>query len=501
MYLDLLTGWRDAWELGCAARDNALELISSAVDGTVVVWNTLTHNRTDVVTARLDEPLGDGVRVIDADGNESPALVEHDGRSVSWLARDIPSLGWRAYRPGRRVGADGLGSRCSGTEISQRPLPAAGRPGTGRRGLVADRRRPRAARRRQGRQRAGRLRRVPGTPATRARARGICCPRGRWSCSSADAAESVQATTSALGERLVVRGRIGSVLRYTQTLTLWHGVARVDCRTTIDEFTGEDQLLRLRWPCPVPGAMPVSEVGDAVDRSRFRAAARTRLRAVRRHREASRGHWTTRPTAGSGCRRRCGSASATRVRAVSVAEVVVADGGGVGAAGPRADGRAGPRRRHRHVQQRRQAALRRPRRRLQPARRPDRARRARRERLHRSGVGRSRPAYTDELKRQLDETGSARVWVPAAAPLATTWLPGADLRGVADTAGAGRRRRRRLDASRVASVVEDLADAEISVDPAGARGRRAVRRRGPSRCSTAGCPASPSTPTAPCTRR
>ena len=28
--------------------------------------------------------------------------------------------------------------------------------------------------------------------------------------------------------------------------------------------TPADQLLRLRWPCPVPGAMPVSEVGDAV---------------------------------------------------------------------------------------------------------------------------------------------------------------------------------------------------------------------------------------------
>ncbi len=26
----------------------------------------------------------------------------------------------------------------------------------------------------------------------------------------------------------------------------------------------EDRLLRLRWPCPVPGAMPVSEVGNAV---------------------------------------------------------------------------------------------------------------------------------------------------------------------------------------------------------------------------------------------
>ena len=98
VYLDLLTGWRDAWELGRAARDNSLALLSSAVDGDVVVWNPLAHNRTDVVTVRLEAPLGAGVRVLDHDGAELPALVEHDGRSVSWLAHDVPSLGWRAYR-------------------------------------------------------------------------------------------------------------------------------------------------------------------------------------------------------------------------------------------------------------------------------------------------------------------------------------------------------------------------------------------------------------------
>ena len=89
-------------------------------------------------------------------------------------------------------------------------------------------------------------------------------PKGPVIVSSGFAAESVQCYRAPVGERLVVRGRIGSVLRYTQTLTLWHDVARVDCSTAIDEFTGEDKLLRLRWPCPVPGAMPVSEVGDAV---------------------------------------------------------------------------------------------------------------------------------------------------------------------------------------------------------------------------------------------
>src|SRR5262249_55817703 len=91
VYLDLLTGWRDAWERGISARDNALTLLSSVVDGSIVVWNPLAHNRTDIVTARLHQPLGRGVKVFDADGGEVPAMVEHDGRSVSWLARDVPS--------------------------------------------------------------------------------------------------------------------------------------------------------------------------------------------------------------------------------------------------------------------------------------------------------------------------------------------------------------------------------------------------------------------------
>ena len=53
----------------------------------------------------LDEPFT-GV-VCDADGVEVPVLVEHDGHTVSWLAHDVPSLGWRAYRFAEGVGDTG----------------------------------------------------------------------------------------------------------------------------------------------------------------------------------------------------------------------------------------------------------------------------------------------------------------------------------------------------------------------------------------------------------
>lgn len=102
VYLDLLTGWRDAWQLGTQARDNALAVLSGLVGGgvesVVVVWNPVASSRTDVVTARLETPLAAGARVFDTDGTELPTHVEHGGRSVSWLACDVPSLGWQSYR-------------------------------------------------------------------------------------------------------------------------------------------------------------------------------------------------------------------------------------------------------------------------------------------------------------------------------------------------------------------------------------------------------------------
>ena len=258
VYLDLLTGWRDAWELGRGARDTALTLLSSAVDGWVVVWNPLAHNRTDVVTVHLDEPVRGAVR--DQDGNDVPTLVEHDGHTLHWLARDVPSLGWRAFQLGD--GGPSVWEPLDGTEIGTgthrvRVDPARG---GGVSSLVA------AGVELIAEGRVGNeLAVYDEYPAHPDAGEGPwhLLPKGPVVCSSSQPADVV-AQRCALGERLTVTGRIDGLLRYTQTITLWHGVDRVDCRTTIDEFGGEDKLLRLRWPCQVSGAMPVSEVGDAV---------------------------------------------------------------------------------------------------------------------------------------------------------------------------------------------------------------------------------------------
>ncbi|MGV0715770.1 NEW3 domain-containing protein [Mycolicibacterium sp. XJ662] len=450
VYLDLLTGWRDAWELGTTARDNALALLSSAVDGPLVVWNTLAHKRTDIVTARFAEPVPPEAQVLDADGAALPTHVS--GCCVSWLARDVPSLGWQSYRLGDGDTADGwepLDGNTIGNEHYRLTVDPARGGGVASltevasgRELIAD-----------GRV-GNELAVYDEYPAHPEAGEGPwhLLPKGPVVASSAAPAE-VRAYRSALGQRIVVRGRIGEVLRYTQTLTLWHGVARVECQTAIDEFTGADHLLRVRWPCPVPGALPVSEVGDAVIGRGF-GLFHDGEAAV----DSAKHPWTlNNPAYGwfglsSAVRVRVGDG----VRAVSVAEVVAPTSGqardlivALARAGVTATCSSADKPRYGDL--------------TVDSNLPD-------ARIALGGpdenaftaevLAEADPVYGEELKRQLYATGAARVWVPPIAPLADVWVPGADLRHVRAlpvliVAG-----------SAIAEVIEDLDDFEIHVEQA-----------------------------------
>jgi alpha-mannosidase len=460
VYLDLLTGWRDAWELGSAARDNALALLSSAVDGPVVVWNALAHNRTDLVTARLDEPVGAGVRVVDSDGASLPVHVEHGRRSVSWLARDVPSLGWRSYRLEAGDAAEGW-EPLGGTDIANehyrlRVDPARGGGVSSLVDIASGRELIDAGKV------GNELAVYEEYPAHPQAGEGPwhLLPKGPVVFSSGASAQ-VRVYRGPLGQRVVAHGRIGDVLRYTQTLTLLHGVARVDCQTTVDEFTGADRLLRVRWPCPVPGALPVSEVGDAVIGRGFgllheRGSDPAIDTAVH--------PWTLdNPAYGwfglsSAARVRVGDG----VRAVSVAEVVAPSESASSALARDlmvALARAGVTATCSSADKPRYGDL------AVDSNLPD-------ARITLGGpdqngftaalLAEADPVYTEELKRQLYAAGEARVWVPATASLVEEWVPDSDLRGVRTlpvlvVAGSD------LDAA-VAAVVADLADAEITVE-------------------------------------
>ncbi|WP_354643797.1 NEW3 domain-containing protein [Kitasatospora camelliae] len=264
VYIDLLGGWREAYDLAAGVRDTALAGLAGRIDTTgegaaVVVTNTLSFDRSGLVEVRLPEDAGQ-VRVVDGGGAAVPCAVA--GGVLRFLAEGVPALGWRTWRlvPGE---ADPLWTPAEGTEIRDERYRVVADPARGggltvvqdllhERDLIADG------------QVGNELRVYREYPQHPDFGEGPwhLVPQGPVT-GSAGAPAEVRRETGPLGERLVVAGTVEG-LRYEQTVTLWRGAARVDCRTRVVDYAGADRLLRLRFPVDLPGALPVSEVAGAV---------------------------------------------------------------------------------------------------------------------------------------------------------------------------------------------------------------------------------------------
>ncbi|NUR93441.1 MAG: glycoside hydrolase, partial [Nonomuraea sp.] len=256
VYIDLLTGWREAHDLAAGARDRALEALTGqvAVDGlSVVVTNTLPFERDGLVRVRL----APGQRLADAAGTEVPAVSE-DGTLV-FVARDVPSMGWRTYRVVEGPlpqwheisGNVAANARWRVTTDPSRggTLSSVLDLATGRELLTGP---------------ANELRLHEEYPSHPDMGEGPwhLMPTGSAT-GSAEGPAAVRAYASPVGQRLVVGGTVGSV-DYEQVITLWEGSDRVEFTTRVVDYTGEDRLLRVRFPARVPGALPVSDVAGAV---------------------------------------------------------------------------------------------------------------------------------------------------------------------------------------------------------------------------------------------
>ncbi|MFJ1708764.1 NEW3 domain-containing protein [Kitasatospora sp. NPDC088346] len=264
VYIDLLGGWREAHDLAAEVRDTALDALVARIDTTgegtaVVVANTLSFERTALTAVRLPEGVR-GARVLADTGAEVPSGVD---RGTLWfLAEDVPALGWRSWRlldaPPAPLwsAADGL------TAENGRYLVTADPVRGGALTSVRDKAHGRELIR--GGQVGNELRVYQEYPQHPDFGEGPwhLVPRGPVTGASA-APATVRRETGPLGERLVVAGTVDGI-GYEQTVTLWQGVDRVDCRTRVVDHAGADRLLRLRFPVDLPGALPVSEVAGAV---------------------------------------------------------------------------------------------------------------------------------------------------------------------------------------------------------------------------------------------
>jgi alpha-mannosidase len=282
VYLDLLGGWREAFELGSAVRDAAVDHLAACVDTrgggrAVLVVNPLSWTRNAIAEVRLTypQPGTSGVAVRDAGGSPVTALAQGvrrhpDGTlaevTLSFLARDLPSVGHRLYRV-----------------VDSAETPSGWTARTARTGLPyaenaafrieADPARGGALHRILDR-RTGRELLRPGALGAELLVQDEHRDHPRWKegpwhllpkgpgRAAGESSAEVRVDEGPLGQRLVSTVRIGAVT-LTQEAYLWHGVDRIDFRTLVDGSLGEERLLRVRFGLDLPGALPVAEVGYA----------------------------------------------------------------------------------------------------------------------------------------------------------------------------------------------------------------------------------------------
>jgi hypothetical protein len=327
VYLDLLAGWREAYERGDAARREAAGYLAGlaatvAVSGAdpggdpggpagppvvgrtgraVVVFNTLSRPRSGLarVTLEFPDPGTGRAGLRDEAGGVVPALAEavirhHDGTlatlALAFRAEDVPALGYRTYLavpagPAAAPPAAVPATTVPATTVRPTTGPATGGDGEGGwepvDGTViengaflvqADPERGGTLIRIRDKRSGTELLAGPGNELVIQEEYALH-PRwgeGPWLLSpkgpgrgSAGLAARVRAERCPIGARLVAELALDD-LRVTQETLLWDGADRVEFRTHVDGSIGKDRLLRVRFPAWVPGGRPVYQTALAV---------------------------------------------------------------------------------------------------------------------------------------------------------------------------------------------------------------------------------------------
>ncbi|MEV4165254.1 glycoside hydrolase family 38 C-terminal domain-containing protein [Nonomuraea dietziae] len=255
VYLDVLGGFREAYELGDQVRTAALDHLAAQADtsgeGTaVVVANTLSWARSGLAAVRVPG----GGRVVDETGAEVPSLAE--GGTVTFLASEVPSLGFRVYRV---LPSDGSSWTPREGATAANDAYAVEASAEGALVSIVDRRTGRQLLRQGALGGQFVLQEEHATHPVWGEGPWHLLPKSGMTAASG---ATVRAESSPLGERLLLTTRLAG-LRITQEVLLWRGVDRIDFRAHVDGSIGENHLLRVRFGLDAPGAKPVAEVGYA----------------------------------------------------------------------------------------------------------------------------------------------------------------------------------------------------------------------------------------------
>lgn len=269
VYVDLLGGWREAYELGRDVLREALGALVSEDSGTLMVFNPLPWRRNDVVKVELPESWSGPCRVLDGEWEAPAEVLEHAGRKLlRFVARDLPAFSFKIFtvEQGKSKEAPDLVADALTIENEFYRLQLDPQHGDSLVSLVD---------KRSGRElvQQGRVlndlvahREYPELPGHGEGPWHVCTTGERHHASEEFPAE-VDLEHTPTRVTLIIRSDHVNCRRETQ-MTLWSGLPRVDFETQIADYSGEDWLFKVHFPLAVRGGRPVYEVaGPAVSRT------------------------------------------------------------------------------------------------------------------------------------------------------------------------------------------------------------------------------------------
>jgi len=272
VYLDLLGGWREAWELASAARRDAVTELAGAGPGLAVsVANGLARPRDGMARVTVPVP-DDGTRhleVRDDAADPVPSVAEGIRRrpggslaevTLAFPARDVPALGMRSYSLRATDTPASQWRETEGTAIENAAYLVTADPARGGTVSVLDKRT------------GAQVLSGPGNelviqdeyPQHPKHGEGPwhLSPKGPGT-GSASVAAAVRRERCDVGSRLLAAFTLDG-LEVTQETLLWDDAERVEFRTHVDGYTGRDRLLRVRFPADAPGGLPLYQTATAV---------------------------------------------------------------------------------------------------------------------------------------------------------------------------------------------------------------------------------------------
>jgi alpha-mannosidase len=292
VYLDLLAGWREAWQRGDSARHDAIDFIVGGADGAaagaaagagdggraVTVVNGLARERDGMVTVtvRPGSPPAGWLEVRDPEtGAAVPALAEGvrrqpDGSlaevTLTFRARGVPALGHRRYPLAAVPAVPGGGgpgwTDVDGVTIENEFFAVTADPARGGTlSSVLDKRSGREVLAGPGNELV--LQEEYDKHPRWGEGPWHLSPKGPGAGSAAAPATAVRAQRSPAGSRLVATFPLGDLTITAETL-LWDGADRVEFRTRLSGSIGKDRMLRVRFPAAAAGGLPVYQTATAV---------------------------------------------------------------------------------------------------------------------------------------------------------------------------------------------------------------------------------------------